>query len=70
MTDQGPETCTALTLLFEGEGHEAAAKEFMIQFADGGLADQIEELLTGLGHAVTDTDFDLESGTMKIVVAT
>ena len=57
---------TEITLIIEGENHEDAAEALMIQFADGGMDEDIEARLGGQGFPVEDTDFDLEKRTMTI----
>ena len=68
MTDVDPETCTALTILFEGEDHAEAANTFIIQFADGGLDEEIEARMEGQGFKIQETDFSIEKKQLKIVV--
>lgn len=66
MTDQAPDKCTGVTVLFEGEQHGEAAHAFMIQFADGGMDQDIERRLENQGFVVRDTGFDLVNKTLTI----
>ena len=70
MTDVSPDTCTAVTILFDGQNHKDAAKAFLIQFADGGLDEEIEARMTGQGFSVDDTDFSLEKSEITIKLGT
>lgn len=66
MTDIDENTCTAVTILFEGPNHRAAADAFVIQFSDGGLDQGIEERLQDQGFTVADTDFNTGARTLTI----
>lgn len=68
MTDVAPDKCTTVEVRFEGEDHQNAAHAFMIQFADGGLDEAIEQRLSDQGIEVVDTDFDLKARTLTIKV--
>ena len=69
MTDINPQKCTAVTVLFEGPDHAAAADAFVIQFSDGGMDEAIEARLQGQGFTVSDTDFDTAARTLTIKLA-
>lgn len=70
MTDVSPTSCTAVTILFDGQSHEEAAKAFLIQFADGGLDEEIEARMKAQGFSVDDTDFSLENSEISIKLGT
>lgn len=68
MTDVSEDTCTAVRFLFEGEKHKEAAEAFLIQFADGGLDEEIEVRMNGQGFSVTDTSFSVEKNEITIKI--
>ena len=57
---------TEIKLIIEGGDHAGAAEALMIQFADGGMDEDIEARLEGQGFSVEDTAFDLATRTMTI----
>ncbi|MEM6617903.1 MAG: hypothetical protein AAF631_01210 [Pseudomonadota bacterium] len=59
---------TVVRIRFEGEGHADAADAFLVQYADGGLEDAIEERLDGQGFAVLETDFDMDGRVVIVSV--
>ena len=69
MTDINPKTCPAVTILFEGHDHKAAADDFVIQFADGGLDEHVEQMFKNIDRNVSDTDFNAESRTLVLTMA-
>jgi len=66
MTDVNSGTCTAVTVYFEGNEHQNAANDFVIQFADGGLDQHIEGMFENIDRNVEDTDFDTSKRTITI----
>ncbi len=66
MTDVSEDTCTAVTILFDGEKHKEAAHAFLIQFADGGLDEEIESRLVTQGYSIDDTNFSVEKNEIQI----
>ncbi|MFT5797326.1 MAG: hypothetical protein ACI84R_001385 [Candidatus Azotimanducaceae bacterium] len=70
MTDVSPDSCTAVTILFDGQSHKEAAKAFLIQFSDGGLDEEIEARMKDQGFTVDDTDFSLEKNEITIKLGT
>jgi len=68
MADIDSKTCTAVTLLFEGYEHEKAAHDFIIQFADGGLDQGLEERFQNIDRTLDlDTsDFDVKAKTITL----
>ncbi|SLN26922.1 hypothetical protein [Pseudooctadecabacter jejudonensis] len=68
MSDTPTGDVTNITIRFEGDGHEAAAQAFMIQFSDGGMAEDIEERLALQDITVADTDFDIDQNLLIIQI--
>lgn len=61
-----PSAPTTVSVVFEGPDSAGAADAFVIQFADGGMDEDIEARLQGQGFTVDDTDFDTTTRTLKI----
>ena len=68
MTDIDDKTCTAVTVLFEGAEHKAAAHDFIIQFSDGGLAEHFEDMFKNVDRNmnIETSDFDTQKRTITL----
>lgn len=68
MTDIQPDKHTIVTLCFEGFDHKAAADDFVIQFADGGLDQHLEGMfgLIGRNLDLDTSDFSTETRTITL----
>ncbi|GIT90711.1 hypothetical protein JANAI62_11660 [Jannaschia pagri] len=61
---------TIVQVIFEGPDSDAAADAYVVQFADGGMDEDVEARLAGQGYTVEDTDFDTSARTLTIKLGT
>ena len=69
MTNTQSETGTVLAMYFEGSDHAAAADDFVIQFADGGLDQHLEALFENIGRTLSldKSTFDTDKRSITLV---
>ena len=62
---------TIVTLCFEGHEHQAAADDFIIQYADGGLNEHLEGMYENIDRYLNldKEDFDTTKRTITLVMS-